>query len=74
MTINKNVWLSAIANKCNKEYKPNKTFKKVLSDKYYVYEVNRNLKSYYEVYENFNNKNSLVFITDDLNKAYNTLK
>ena len=33
MTINKNAWLIAIANKCNQEYKPEKTFKQHLEDK-----------------------------------------
>jgi hypothetical protein len=50
-----------------------KTLKKVLLNKYYVYEVIRNLKIHYEVYETFNNKYSLVFITNDFNKACNTL-
>jgi hypothetical protein len=50
-----------------------KTLKKVLLNKYYVYEVIRNLKIHYEVYETFNNKDSLVFITNDFNKACNTL-
>ena len=50
-----------------------KTLKKVLLNKYYVYEVIRNLKSYYEVYETFNNRDALVFITDDFDKACNSL-
>ncbi len=50
-----------------------KTLKKVLFNKYYVYQITRNLKSYYEVYETFNNKHSLVFITDNFENACNSL-